>query len=146
MLDVGKPPQATVTSARAVITGKAAGLTVITLETDEIILPQTSVAVQVSVTFPPQANGVAVNVDPLEVPSIKQPSLNPLLNEIVLDIGKPPQATVTSARAVITGKAAGLTVIILETDEIVLPQLSVAVQVSVTFPPQADGVALNVDP
>ena len=76
---------------------------------------------------------------------IKQFPLNPLLNKIVLDIGNPPQATVTAAGAVITGKAAGLTVITLETDAITLLQLSVAVQVSVIIPPQAEGVVVNVD-
>ena len=76
---------------------------------------------------------------------IKQLPLNPLLNKIVLDIGRAPQATVIAAGAVITGKAAGLTVITLETDAISLLQLSVAVQVSVTFPPQAEGVAVNVE-
>ena len=44
-----------------------------------------------------------------------------------------PQATVIAAGAVIVGNAAGSTVIILDTDAIVLPQASVAVHVSVTF-------------
>ena len=41
-----------------------------------------------------------------------------------------------SAGAVIVGNAAGLTVIVRDTDVIVLPQGSVAVHVSVTAPPQ----------
>ena len=73
MLDEGKPPQATVISDKAVIAGKAAGLTVISLLTAFSVLPQPSVAVQLSVTGPPQAVGVAVNVEVLEVPLIKQP-------------------------------------------------------------------------
>ena len=59
--------------------GNAAGLTVITLETGASALPQASVAVQVSVTVPPQAPGVAVKVDGFEVPLNKQPPLNPLV-------------------------------------------------------------------
>ena len=66
--------------ARGFIVGKSAGDTVITLDTDANGLPQESVAVQVSVTFPPQAFGVAENVEAFEVPLIKHPSLNPLVN------------------------------------------------------------------
>ena len=147
VLGTGKAPHATeiVTADGAIITGKVAGLTVIILETAEIDLLQLSVAVQVSVTVPPHAEGLAVNVDACEVPLIKQFPLKPLLNAIVLAIGIPPQATVIAAGAVSTGKAAGVTVMILETDAITLLQWSVAVHVSVTFPPQADGVAVNVD-
>ena len=65
--------------AGADIVGSAAGLTVMVLETGEIVLPQASVAVQVSVIVPPQAPGVAVLVDALDVPDIKQPPLKPLL-------------------------------------------------------------------
>ena len=64
--------------AGAVIVGSAAGLTVIVLDTDAIALPQGSVAVQVSVTVPPHPEGVALNVDVLEVPLIRQDPLNPL--------------------------------------------------------------------
>ena len=60
-------------SAGAVIVGRAAGLTVIILDTEARALPQISVAVQVSVTLPPQASGVAENVDVLEVPEIRHP-------------------------------------------------------------------------
>ena len=49
------------------------------------------------------------------------------------------------AGAVIVGNAAGLTVIVLDTDASVLPHGSVAVHVSVTVPPHAVGVAENVD-
>ena len=145
VLDAGNDPQATVMLAGAVIVGNAAGLTVIVLLTDATVLPHTSVAVHVSVTFPPHASGVAVNVDELDVPLIKQPPLNPLLNGLVLDAGNPPQATVILASAVIVGNAAGLTVIVLLTDATVLPHTSVAVHVSVTSPPHAFGVAVNVD-
>ncbi len=141
----GNEPQATVVLAGAVIVGKAAGLTVIVLETEAKALPQESVAVQVSVTVPPQAVGAVVNVDKFEVPLIKQPPLNPLVNEIVVGAGIEPQATVIAAGAVIVGKAAGLTVIVLETGAKALPQESVAVQVSVTVPPQAEGTEVNVD-
>ncbi len=145
VLAAGKPPQATVVLAKAVIVGKAAGLTVIVLETAAKALPQLSVAVHVSVTVPPQAAGVAEKVEGLEVPLIKQPPLNPLVNEIVLAAGKPPQATVVSAGAVMVGKAAGLTVMVLETAAKALLQLSVAVHVSVTVPPQAPGAAEKVE-
>ena len=79
-------------------------------------LLHSSVAVQVSVTVPPHAPGVAVNVDGFDVPLIKHPPLSPLLNEIVLAAGTAPQATVMSAGAVIVGKAAALTCIVLDTD------------------------------
>jgi hypothetical protein len=49
-------------------------------------------------------------VERLEVPLIKQPPVNPLENEMVLELARP-QATVVSAGAVIVGKAAGLIVI-----------------------------------
>ena len=65
--------------AGAVIVGNAAGLTVMILDTEAIVLPQGSAAVQVSVTVPPQAEGIAEKVDGLEVPFIKQPALNPLV-------------------------------------------------------------------
>ena len=58
--------------------GNAAGLTVIVLETEVIVLPQGSVAVHVSVTVPPQAPGVAEKVEGLEVPVIRQLPLAPL--------------------------------------------------------------------
>ena len=57
-----------------------------------------------------------MNVDSSEVPLIKHPPLAPLLNGIVLADGIDPQSTVISSGAVIVGKAAGLTVIILDTD------------------------------
>ena len=62
----------------------------------------------------------------------------------MLAAGKPPHATVVAPGAVIVGNAAGLTVIIRETDASGLPHISVAVHVSVTGPPQL-GIALNVD-
>jgi hypothetical protein len=145
VLGAGKIPKATVIAAGAVIVGNAAGLTVIVLETVANALPQESVAVQVSVTGPPQAPGIAEKVEGLEVPEIKQPPVNSLLNEIVLGAGIEPQATVIGPGAVMAGNAAGLTVIILDTDAIVLPSISVAVHVSVTGPPQAPGTAVKVE-
>ena len=137
--------QEMVIPAGAVIVGNAAGLTVIVLDTEARFLPHTSVAVQVSVTVPPQADGVVVNVEALDVPLIKHPPLNPFVNDMVLDAGTPPQATVMAAGAVIVGNAAGDTVIVLDTDASALPHTSVAVQVSVTVPPQAPGVAVKVE-
>ena len=114
------------------------------LDTEAKALPQESVAVHVSITVPPHALGVVVKVEAFEVPLIKHPPVNPLLNEIVLGAGNAPQATVMAAGAVIVGKAAGLTVIVLEV-KIVLPSWSVKVQLSVTDPPQEEGIALRVD-
>ena len=47
LLAAGTAPHATVIAAGAVIAGNAAGLTVITLDTDATVLPQASVAVHV---------------------------------------------------------------------------------------------------
>ena len=66
-------------SAGAVIVGNAAGFTVIVLDTDANALPHGSVAVHVSVTVPPHAPGVAVNIDVLDVPVIKHGAVNPLV-------------------------------------------------------------------
>ena len=114
-------------------------LTVTVLDTEAIVLPQVSVAVQISVIVPPQVSVVVVNVDGFEVPLIKQFPLNPFVNDNVLAIGSPPQGIVivTGPGTAIVGRLAGLTVIILETVTIGLPHLSVAVHVSVTIPPQA---------
>ena len=79
MLGTSAEPQATVMAAGAVIVGNAAGLTVITLVTGASARPQASVAVQVSVTVPPHAPGVALKVDAFDVPLIKHPPLNPLV-------------------------------------------------------------------
>ena len=136
VLASGNAPQATVTAAGAVIVGKAAGLMVIVLETGAKARPQLSVAVQVSVTVPPQAVVAVEKVDGLEVPLIAHVPVNPLENEIVLAAGNAPQATVTAAGAVIVGKAAGLMVIVLDF-VITLHSLSVKVHDSVTLPPQA---------
>ena len=65
--------------AGAVIVGSAAGLTVMVLDTDAIVLPQGSVAVQVSVTVPPHPDGVALNVEALDVPLIRHDPLSPLV-------------------------------------------------------------------
>ena len=66
-------------SAGAVIVGNTAGLTVIVLVTDASGLPQISVAVHVSVTGPPHAVGVELNVDALDVPLIKHAPLPPFV-------------------------------------------------------------------
>ena len=79
VLGAGMLPQATVIAVGAVIVGKVAGLTAMVLETETIVRPQLSVAVQVSVTVPPHAPGVALKVEGFDVPEIWQPPLNPLL-------------------------------------------------------------------
>ena len=119
------------------MTGNVAGLTVIVRVTGAKSLPQASVAVHVSVTVPPQASGVAENVDNAEFPLIRQEPANPLSNGLVLGAGIAPHATVIFAGAVIVGKAAGLTVIVRVTGVNALPQASVALHVSVTVPPHA---------
>ena len=129
----------------AVIVGNAAGLTVMILVTGTMVLEQASVAVQVSVTVPPQAGGVAEKVEAFDVPEIRHPPLRPLEYDLVEGAGRPPQATVIAEGAVIVGNAAGLTVMVRETEAIVLEQASVAVHVSVTVPPQAGGVAEKVE-
>ena len=145
MLAGGIAPQSTVRLTGAVIVGSAAGLTVIVRDTEARVLVQASVAVHVSVTIPPQAPGVDVKVDDADVPEIRQFPLRPLLNDKVLGAGIEPQATVISPGAVIVGRAAGLTVMVRDTEAIVLEQASVAVHVSVTVPPQAGGVAEKVE-
>ena len=79
MLGAGIDPHATVISAGAVIVGSTAGLTVIVLVTDASGLPQISVAVHVSVTGPPHAVGVELNVDAFDVPLNKHEPLPPLV-------------------------------------------------------------------
>lgn len=104
-------PQAIVIVAGAVIVGNAGGLTVIILETGANALPQASVAVHVSVTVPPQDPGSAEKVEGAEVPLIRQPPESPLVNGMVLGAGIVLHATAMSARAVIVGRVAWLTVI-----------------------------------
>ena len=110
MLAAGSEPHATVIGPGAVIVGNAAGLIVITLDTDARGLPQASVAVHVSVTGPPHPFGEALNVDGFEVPLSKQPALNPFVYGSVLDAGNAPHATVIGPGAVMVGNAGGLTV------------------------------------
>ena len=121
VVDAGTPPQSTVIAGGAVIVGSAAGDTVIVLDTGASALPHASVAIHVSVTVPPHAPGVAVNVDAFDVPVIKHPPVSPFVNDIVVDAGIAPQSTVIGPGAVIVGSAAGLTVIILDTDASALP-------------------------
>ena len=132
------------TSTGALVnTGTAAGVTVIVLVTGTSALPHASVAVHVSVIVPPHAPGAAEKVDVADVPVIKQDPLSPLLNVSVDDAGTAPQAIVIPEGAVITGSAAGVTVIVLD-PEIVLPQASVYVQLSVSVPPHPVTVPLLV--
>ena len=63
----------------AVITGSAAGDTVMVLVTGASALPHASVAVHVSVIVPPHGPGVAEKVDVADVPVIKQDPVNPLV-------------------------------------------------------------------
>src|SRR5258706_1615225 len=130
----------------SVITGNAAGLTVIVLDTDVIVLPHASVAVHVSVTVPPHAVGVAENVDGLDVPLIRHGAVNPLLYVIVLAAGIAPHATVVFAGAVIVGNATGIASCGVDADVMVLAESSNNVHVSVTVPPHPlPGNALYVD-
>ena len=104
VLGAGVEPHATVIGPGAVIVGNGAGSTVIVLETEASGLPQGSVAVHVSVTVPPlHPPGVAVNVEGLDVPLIKQAPLPPLENITVLAAGIDPHATVIGPGAVIVG-------------------------------------------
>ena len=139
------PPQDTVVFAKAVIVGNIAGLTVIIRVTGTRVRPQASMPVHVSVTVPPQTVGIVVKVDVFELPFNKHPPVKPLLYEIVLPVGTPPQATVIFDGAVIIGKLAGFTVIIRVTGNRVRPQASVPVHVSVTVPPQASGIVVKVE-
>jgi len=145
VLGAGMAPHATVMSPGVEIAGNSAGFTVIILETGLSTLPQASVAIHVSVTLPPQAPGITVKVEALEVPESRQPPLNPLVKLMVLGEGTAPQSTVIEPGAIMVGSVAGLTIIVLETGASALPQASVAVHVSVTLPPQTPGVFVNVD-
>jgi hypothetical protein len=138
-------PHDTVVFASGVRVGSVAGLTVIVRDTEASALPQTSVAVQVSVIVPPHGPGVAENVERFEIPLNRQPSVSPLVKVTVLATIAVPHGTVTLANGVNTGSAAGWTVMFLETEASALPQTSVAVQVSVMVPPHGPGVAEKVE-
>ena len=76
----GTDPQATVTSAGALVnTGAAAGVTVMVLVTGASTLPHASVAVHVSVIVPPHGPGAVEKVDVLELAVIRQDPLKLLL-------------------------------------------------------------------
>jgi len=113
------------------------------LVTGTSALPHASVAVHVSVIVPPHGPGAAENVDVADVPVIRQEPLSPLVNVSVDDAGVAPQAIVMGPGAVITGSAAGVTVIVLD-PLIVLPHASVYVQLSVSVPPHPVTVPLLV--
>lgn len=111
-------------------------------------LPQASVAVHVSVIVPPHAPAGACTdkVERFDIPLIRHTPVSPFEYVKVLGVGTAPQATVISAGADITGKVAGLIVIVLVTGARTLPQASVAVHVSVTVPPHASaGIAEKVE-
>ena len=57
-----------------------------------------------------------MKVDAFDVPVIRHAPVNPFVNVSVLGFGTAPQSTVIAGGAVIVGSAAGLTVIILDTD------------------------------
>ena len=140
----GIDPQATVTSTGAPLnTGAGAGVTVIVLVTGVSALPHASVAVHVSVIVPPHGPGAAEKLDAADVPVIKHDPVSPLVNVSVEEAGTAPQAIVIPEGAVITGRAAGVTVMVLD-PLIVLPQASVYVQLSVSVPPQPVTVPLLV--
>src|SRR5260221_1973498 len=139
------PPQLTVVSAGAVIVGNAAGVTVIVLDTVAITRPHGSVAVQVCVTVPPHAGGVAPNENAFDQPFITHNQRNPMLSSTVVTDGMPPQLTVVSAGAVIVGNAAGVTVIVLDTVAITRPHRSVALLDCGTVPLHAGVVGPKVD-
>ena len=136
--------QATVTSAGAPVnTAGAAGVTVIVLVTGTSALPHASTAVHVSVMVPPHGPGAAEKVDVADVPVIRHEPVSPLVNVSVDDAGVAPQAMVMPAGAVITGSAAGVTVIVLD-PEIVRLHASVNVHESVSVPPHPVTVPLLV--
>jgi hypothetical protein len=108
-------------------------------------LPHASIAVQVSVTVPPHGPGTAEKVDGFEVPEIWHTPLSMFLKGKIEGMRIVPQAIVSSPGGIIAGRSAGSTVMVLETLARALPQASVAVQVSITVPPQADGIAVKVD-
>jgi hypothetical protein len=95
------------------------------------------------VIVPPHGPGAAENVDVADVPVIKHDPLSPLVNVSVDDAGVAPQAIVMGPGAVITGSAAGVTVIVLD-PLIVLPHASVYVHESVSVPPHPVTVPLLV--
>ena len=136
MEGVSRSPHAVVMPAGAVIVGNVAGDTVIVLETGASALPHASVAVHVSVIVPPQADGVAENVEGLEVPVIRHPPVNELVKVRVDAAGIAPHAIVITAGAVIVGRADGFIVIIWVKTSLELVHLSLATNVFVYVPPQ----------
>ena len=115
----------------------------ITLVTGVSALPHASTAVHVSVIVPPHAPGAAEKVDVLDVPVIKHDPVSPFVYVSVDDAGVAPHAMVIAAGALITGSAAGVTVIVLDPVMVRL-HASVNVQVSVSVPPHPVTVPLLV--
>src|SRR5512140_3111462 len=101
------------------------------LETGNTVRPHASVAVQVSVTVPPQAGGIAVQVERLDVPEIRHPPVRPFVNVIVLADGTAPQATVIAFVAVTASTVVYSIALVVALPITVRPHASVAVQVSV---------------
>ena len=102
------------------------------------VLPQSSVAVQVSVSVPPQAVAVPVMIELLEVPEMRQAPVSPLVKGMVEGAVVVPQATLILAGAVMVGSAGGVMVMVL-LPVMVRLHASVKVHVSVSVPPQAVG-------
>ena len=113
------------------------------LVTGTSALPHASVAVHVSVIVPPHGPGEAEKVDVADVPVIKHEPVSPLVYVRVDDVGVAPQAIVIAAGALITGSAAGVTVMVLD-PVMVLLHASVNVQLSVSVPPHPVTVPLLV--
>ena len=131
-------------AAGAVMVGSAAGVTVITLD-PEMVLLHASVNVHESVSVPPHPVTVPLLVA-VTLPEIKHDPLAELLYASALGAGIDPQATVISVGGVVnTAGGAGVTVITLVTGASALPHASVAVHVSVMVPPHGPGAAEKVE-
>jgi hypothetical protein len=141
---VGVTPHAIVIPPGAVIVGNVAGVTVIIL-LPLIVLLHASVNVQLSVSVPPQPLAVPV-LTAVTVPDIRQGPDEEFVYATVGSAGTRSQVTeIFTGGVVNTGTAAGVTVIVLETDTRGRPQISVAVHVSVIVPPHTPGAVLNVE-
>ena len=97
--------------------------------------------VHVSVTFPPHTPGSVPRLEFTD-PLTKQAPLPPLV-KVKLCVVAPPQATVIVPAAANSACAAGCTTIVLV--RVMVWPHTVAVHVSVTFPPHTPGSVPNVD-
>ena len=110
-----------------------------------MVLLHASVNVHVSVSVPPQLAIVPVLIA-VTVPDIKHVPDDEFVYATVGIAGIASQATdIFIGAAVNIASGAGVTVMVLDTDASGLPQISVAVHVSVIVPPHGPGAALNVD-